>query len=228
MWIYNDKHIMHVIQKDILARLITNPYLRYSQLKPKNIEGNHFMYHLRALMRDGLVVKNEQGHYLLSAEGKLHADKLSLQNYAPRKQPSIVTLVTCQNEKGQWLVYKRKRQPLIDKVGFVYGKLHLGETISQAAHRELKEKTGLQCELTHRGDGYITIYEGNEPVSQIMFHLFYGKHVYGEIGKTEKPGVPFWAWREEFNHEPFMPSMPELADLVSNSKERFFVELVYK
>ncbi len=220
-------YMVHRIQKDILSKLITNPYLRYSKLKPSDIEGNHFMYHLKSLMNKGLVVKNEDNLYLLSSRGKVFADSLSLQDYTPRKQPSIVTLITCQNEKGQWLVYRRKRQPLFDQVGFVYGKLHMGETVSQAAHRELKEKTGLQCELSHRGDGYITIYENTEMVSQIMFHLFYGKNPYGEIKKTQKPGVASWAWREEFNHEPFMPSMPELADLVINSKERFFVELVF-
>lgn len=186
------------------------------------------MYHLKALMRSGMVVKNEQGQYLLSPQGKLSADRLSLQNYTPRAQPSIVTLITCQNEKGQWLVYKRKRQPLIDQVGFVYGKLHLGETIAQAAHRELKEKTGLECELTHRGDGYITIYESSDPVSQIMFHLFYGKNPFGAIKKTTKPGEASWAWQEEFKFAPFMPSMVDLVEKIQKSKERFFVELVYK
>lgn len=218
----------HVIQKQILARLISSPYLRYSELKPPNLEGNHFMYHLRSLMREGLVVKNEQGQYLLSSSGKLLADSMSLQNYAPRTQPNIVTLITCQNTKGQWLVYKRKRQPLINQIGFVYGKLHVGETISQAANRELKEKTGLECELTHRGDGYITIYEGNDIVSQIMFHLFYGKNPYGEIAITNKPGEANWAWRDELKFEPYMASVDDLATLIEGSKERFFVELVYK
>lgn len=186
------------------------------------------MYHLKSLMREGLVVKNDEGLYLLSAEGKQFADNLSLDTYKPRKQPNIVTLVTCQNEKGQWLVYKRARQPLINQVGFVYGKVHLGETVSEAAHRELKEKTGLQCELTHKGDGYITIYESNEPVSQILFHMFYGRNPYGEIKLTKKPGTASWAWQEEFGHPPYMASMPELARLAKEPGERFFVELTYK
>lgn len=186
------------------------------------------MYHLKALMREGLVVKNEQGQYLLSSEGKLLADSMSLLNYTPRTQPNIVTLITCQNTKGQWLVYKRKRQPLINQIGFVYGKLHLGETISQAANRELKEKTGLECELIHRGDGYITIYEGNDIVSQIMFHLFYGKNPYGDISSAAKPGEASWAWRDELKFEPFMASVDDLAKLIEESKDRFFVELVYK
>lgn len=218
----------HIIQREILAKLITNPYLRYSKLKPKNIESNHLIYHLKVLMRDGLVVKNEDGLYLLSSKGKQLADSMSLTNYQPRKQPNIVTLITAQNSKGQWLVYKRKRQPLINQVGFVYGKLHLGETVEQAAHRELKEKTNLECELTHRGDGYITIYEQNEVVSQVMFHLFYGKNPYGEISKTNKPGVAAWAWEAEFAHPPFMPSMQDLVEKINTSKDRFFVELTYK
>lgn len=222
------KVMTHIIQKEILARLITHPYLRFSELKPKHIESNHFMYHLKSLMKDGLVVKNDEGLYLLSAEGKQLADNMSLETYKPRKQPNIVTLITCQNEKGQWLVYKRARQPLIDQVGFVYGKIHLGETISEAAHRELKEKSGLQCQLTHKGDGYITIYESGEPVSQILFHLFYGKNPYGEITSTKKPGKAFWAWQEEFGHEPYMVSMSELARLAKESKDHFFVELTYK
>lgn len=220
----------HVIQKGILAKLIANPYLRYSQLKPKNIEGNHFMYHLKVLMREGLVVKNEDGYYLLSAEGKRNADSLSLQDYKPRKQPSIVTLITCQNEKGQWLVYKRKRQPLIHQIGFVYGKLHIGETVLQAAHRELKEKTGLECELTHRGDGYITIYEQDEAVSQVMFHLFYGKHPYGKLKKADKIGEASWVWPQEFAYPPYMASMVDLHQKLLDTPvgERFFVELTYK
>lgn len=222
------RSMRHVIQKSILAKLISSPYLRYSKLKPPNLEGNHFMYHLKALMRDGLVVKNEQGQYLLSPEGKLLADSMSLQNYAPRTQPNIVTLITCQNAKGQWLVYQRKRQPLINQKGFVYGKLHIGETISQAANRELKEKTGLECELTHRGDGYIAIYEDNQIISQIMFHLFYGKNPYGEITKTNKPGIASWAWRDELKFEPFMASVDHLAQLIETTNERFFVELTYK
>jgi hypothetical protein len=44
--------MMHVIQKEILAKLIAADSLRFSQLKPKHLESNHFMYHLRALMRE--------------------------------------------------------------------------------------------------------------------------------------------------------------------------------
>jgi len=61
-----------------------------------------------------------------------------------------------------------------------------------------------------------------------MFHLFYGKNPFGEITKTNKPGLASWAWRDEMKFPPYMPSVDDLANLIVDSKDRFFVELVYK
>lgn len=221
--------MLHVIQKEILIRLIQNPELRYSQLKPKHIESNHFMYHLKALMRDGMVEKKDNGNYSLTMEGKLYADQVNLKTLKVRRQPKIVTLVAVQNDKDQWLLYKRKHQPLINQVGFPYGKLHLGETVHEAAERELMEKTGLTCKLKHRGDGYIIIHEENEPVSQICFHLFYGRNPKGKMKTETQYGWIRWSDdKDNFTKAPFMASMHDLMKLIESEKDRFFVELVYK
>lgn len=221
--------MLHVIQKEILIRLIQNPELRYSQLKPKHIESNHFMYHLKALMRDGMVEKKENGSYSLTMEGKLYADQVNLKTLKVRRQPKIVTLVAVQNDKDQWLLYKRKHQPLINQVGFPYGKLHLGETVHEAAERELMEKTGLTCKLKHKGDGYIIIHEENEPVSQICFHLFYGRNPKGKMKTETQYGWIRWSdENDNFTKPPFMASMYDLMKLIETKKDRFFVELIYK
>lgn len=221
--------MLHIIQKEILAKLIQNPELRYSQLKPKNIESNHFMYHLKALMREGMVEKKASGCYGLTKEGKLYADQVNLKTLKVRRQPKIVTLVAVQNVDDQWLLYQRKHQPLINQVGFPYGKLHLGETVQEAAERELMEKTGLTCKLVHRGDGYIIIHEDGEPVSQICFHLFYGKNPKGRMKTETNYGTVGWSTdKDDFAKPPFMASMADLIRLIETKKGRFFVELVYK
>lgn len=109
---------MHRLQQHIIHQLILHPSLRYARLKPDEVEGNLFMYHLRQLMKEGLVTKRSDGQYELAAEGKLYADRLSLQSFTPRVQPKIVTLIACQNEHDEWLLYERKRQPLIGQIGF--------------------------------------------------------------------------------------------------------------
>ena len=221
--------MLHVIQKEILIQLIQNPELRYSQLKPKHIESNHFMYHLKALMREGLVEKKPNGRYSLTMDGKLYADQVNLKTLKVRRQPKIVTLVAVQNNKGQWLLYQRKHQPLINQIGFPYGKLHLGETVQEAAERELMEKTGLTCKLVHKGDGYIIIHEENEPVSQICFHLFYGKSPKGKMKTETQYGWIRWSEKDDdFTKPPFMASMHDLMKLIKTKKNRFFIELVYK
>lgn len=220
--------MLHVIQKEILSKLIGTSELRYSQLKPSHIESNHFMYHLKSLIRAGMIQKRTDGAYGLTQEGKLYADRVNLRTLKLRRQPKIVTLVAVQNDEGQWLLYTRNHQPLINQTGFPYGKLHIGETVHEAAVRELSEKTGLVCDLVHRGDGYVIIHEEGEPVSQICFHLFYGTCPAGEMKTETHYGTVRWSNdQDDFKKPPFMASMSDLIHLLETEKQRFFVELTY-
>ena len=81
---------------------------------------------------------------------------------------------------------------MINMIGFPYGKIHLDEPITRAAQRELKEKTGLSTKLSHRGDGYITIYQDEQLASQIFFHLFTGNDPTGKLKSPDKAGEAFW------------------------------------
>ena len=219
---------MHRLQQLFLSQLILHPERRYADLKPSEVEGNLFMYHLRVLMKQGLVAKGDDGKYRLTLEGQRYADSLRLTSFTPRAQPRIVTLLVVRRDDGSYLFLRRKRQPLLGMVGFPYGKVHLGETIGQAAHRELKEKTGLEATLAHRGDGYITIYQQQEPVSQIMFHLFYGEDPRGKLVAESKVGSVFWAPLNEIDAT-YMPSVSDLLGaLAEHPDESFFVELSYR
>jgi ADP-ribose pyrophosphatase YjhB (NUDIX family) len=217
---------MHKLQQHILHQLIRHPDRRYADLKPTNTEGNLFMYHLRKVMSAGWVTKRSDGQYILTPEGQRYVDGLSLKTLAPRIQPRIVTLIACQNKDGEWLFLRRKRQPLLGTVGFPYGKIHLGETVAEAAARELAEKTGLVAQLQHRGDGYITICEQGEPVSQIMFHLFYGRQAAGEL-RDSAAGPVFWA-PISARDDSYLPSVLDLIRLIQEEPDRFFVELTYQ
>src|SRR5690554_7600078 len=99
---------MHHLQLKILHALTLTDSSRFSQLKPKTIESNLFIYHLKQTMREKLVVKNADGSYSLSREGKAYADKVSLSSFKLRSQPKIVNLLACTNTQGQWLLYRRK------------------------------------------------------------------------------------------------------------------------
>ncbi len=216
---------MHKITLHILKQLTLKPKLRYSQIKPSSVEGNHFTYYLNKLIKEGIVSK-ENDLYSLTSTGKHFVDKLSLENFQPRIQPKIVTLAACTNKNNEYLLYRRNRQPFFNLVGFPYGKIHLGETLQAAATRELKEKTGVNCKLIHRGDVYLTIHDGDELISQMLCHIFSGSNPTGELNADSKIGECFW---DKFNpEENYFPGHKEILKLLTENKTRhFFAEFTF-
>lgn len=219
---------MHPIQREILYRLITNSSLPFSKLKPREVESNLFMYHLKQLIAEGLVGKRTDGKYELTTEGLVFADRLSLASFKPRIQPKIITLIVCQNKKGEYLLYKRKRQPFIGLCGFVYGKIHLGEKVAQAAERELKEKTGLSTKLTHRGDVYLTTFQNGAVLTEVFCHIFEGENPTGELVQDSEIGGCFWTKVEGLSKKELIPGFSDIYKLVRKStKALFFAEYTY-
>lgn len=132
----------HVVQKDIVKTLVGVGSARFSELKPKRVESNLFMYHLKQLIKAGIIEKDDTT-YRLTAQGRMFVDRANLDHLVFRVQPKIVNILAIRSGKGNWLLLQRKHEPHIDRIGFPSGKLHYGERLEEAAHRELQEKTGL-------------------------------------------------------------------------------------
>lgn len=220
---------MHPIRRHIIHHLMINSCLKYSKLKPADIEGNVFMYHLKQLIKEELIQKRADGYYEFTSDGRLFADSLSLKTYRPRIQPKIVTLVICQNQDGQYLLYKRKREPFINLIGFPYGKIHLGETILDAATRELQEKTGISADLKHQGDVYLTVYQDNNLISHMLAHVFLGQNPNGQLRGQSEIGKCFWEKIKDPKDAKFMSGFLDLYELFRNPKTGLiFQEFIYK
>lgn len=165
----------HHIQKDILKKLISMPSARYAELRPKNIESNLFMYHLKQLIRSGYVEKTNTG-YELTSQGKHFADRASLSSLKLRIQPKLITILAVQHKDGRWVLLERLHQPFIHSVGLPSGKIHYGEALQDAADRELKEKTNMSdVPLVLRGTFIMRFRLNGEVVNHIIGYVFSGK-----------------------------------------------------
>ena len=215
---------MHSLQQHILYKLTLHSPRRYSELKPKEVEGNVFMYHLKTLMREDLVERQGSG-YGLTVSGLRYADTVSLKEQRPRAQPKIVTEIACQNEQGEWLLFRRFREPFSGKVVFPNGKVHLGEQIKESALREFKEKTGLEATLTYRGDWYSAIYTKGELISHMLSHVFSGVVTGGTLSEPSEIGECFWSKIEALTKTERMPGLVQLIDLLEQRPEPFFEEM---
>tara|TARA_Y100000310_G_scaffold331037_1_gene403883 strand:+ start:5843 stop:6526 length:684 start_codon:yes stop_codon:yes gene_type:complete len=214
---------MHPIQRHILKKLTLGKNLRYKDLKPKEVEGNQFMYHLGVVTDHGYV-KKVGVTYSLTIDGKMYADRVELETFLPKVQPKIVSMLHCTNKKSELLLFRRKRSPLFNLVHLPYGKLHMGETVQDAAKRELKEKTGLSADLSHIGDIYVRVYDGDELLAHILHHIFSGKNLTGRLLEETNAGVPFWSETNVVNRKEYVGGFREIIEIISKNKKKFFFE----
>lgn len=215
---------MHEVQRGILQKLSQKSGLRFSEIKPRAVESNRFMYHLKSLLDENLVKKTGL-LYRLTPKGKGLVDRVSDSSFEERIQPKIVTLIACTREDdGSYLLYRRGKQPFLGKVGFPYGKIHMGERVAEAASRELKEKTGLSAELIYRGDVYITVHDEEELVTQMLCHVFSGTNPSGVLKRDSSIGQCFWSSLERVTREEEIPGVRQVLKLLTSSGEPFFKE----
>ncbi|HXH27245.1 MAG TPA: NUDIX domain-containing protein [Candidatus Acidoferrum sp.] len=202
------------IQNHVLLELTRHSTRRYSQLRPRDIEGNLFLYHLGGLIKEGLVEKADN-HYRLSVKGMRFAGTLSLETGKTRLQPKILTTVSCKNEQGEHLLVRWHRQPNIDLISFPHGMMHFGETAADMAATELAEKAGLVAELTFLGSASVRGWHEGVIDRHMLVHIFEGHNFQPGRQEELRPEVceSFWAKLDTIKPEQFVPGFYEIAQL---------------
>jgi ADP-ribose pyrophosphatase YjhB (NUDIX family) len=133
---------MHFIQKHILDTLRETPSMRYARIKPDEIESGHFRYHLTQLTKDGYVDQAARGLYTLTSKGQHYVDGLSSHKIAPERMPKVISYSLLFDD-DTLLLQKKSKQPYMDLLNMVGGKVHEGENCADASIREVLEKTGV-------------------------------------------------------------------------------------
>lgn len=214
-----DSPIEHRIQRHIIGVLIHQKYARFSDLRPPRTDSNLFSYHLKALLRSNLVVKDEFG-YTLSDTGLGYVDRVSIKKLNVRSQPKIITMLVLSNDKGEILLQRRAKQPYIDTWTLPYGKTHINDaSIAIAARRELSEKLGIESDaLEHAGDAYIRVSAHGEHLSTTLAHVFKGTIT---IDADESI---CWIKEEELHRLPLAPAVETIVAATSRATT-FFLEV---
>lgn len=214
------------IQYHILVELTRHSLRRYSQLRPRDVEGNLFMYHLKGLINDGLVEKAE-GQYQLTIKGLQFVGTLSLKTGRTRKQPKILNAIICRNEAGEYLMTRWRRQPNAELVSFPHGMMHYGEAVLDMAAHELKEKAGLKAHLEYRGDVYVRGMLAGMLDRHMIVHLFEATELEPADSEADAGvGESFWTKLELLRPEEFVPGFYEIAKLAEeNTGGRLFADI---
>jgi ADP-ribose pyrophosphatase YjhB (NUDIX family) len=165
--------VNHYLQKYIIDLLTYTKVARFSDLRPARTDTNVFSYHLKALIKDGLIEKVDDG-YTLAVNGLSYVDRVGPESHLAYMKLKVISMLLIQNSHGDMLLQRRKKQPYIDTWTLPYGKMRVDDvSVEIAAQRTAKQKLGLINQpLRHIGICYVRVNRGNNILSTTMVHVF--------------------------------------------------------
>lgn len=153
-------------------------------MKPdKEMENNQFSFHLNSLIDANLVLKDND-KYSLTDKGKEFANRMDTDDVKILPQAKLSAWCCCVRNSGHGrgvLIGTRKKQPFYGCQGFVAGKIKFGETIYDAAKRELGEETGLKGDPKLVQIKHYVSYKGGELVEDKFMFLSLFENPEGEL-----------------------------------------------
>lgn len=185
---------IHEIQTAILRELLFTREASFSELrKQTDVESDHFKFHIARLSDTGYITKNDNGKYSLTLVGKEYANKLDTDKNVIERQPKSAVIIVLKQD-DQVLVQERLKHPYFGFWGYPGGKIRWGETILEAASRELAEETGLAASMTYRGVYHERVESAEEGtiMEDKIFHIVSGTNPSGVQNDTFQGGRNAW------------------------------------
>lgn len=220
--------LKHHIQKTIVKNLGFQEKMRFTDLKPSDLENKLFDYHLKITISDGLVMKDKDGLYSLTADGRRIGSDINQKQLGDLdKADSTLFLLIRRKEDGAWLIYKRLTHPLFNRIGFMHTHPDSRESSLETASRVCFEKSGVKASFKHLGAGYFRIFEDSELESFTNFTLLVCEDAEGIIDSGDEMAEYFWELNPDFSDDTMLPNMPTLFDLYEKG-DTFFIEKSFK
>lgn len=175
--------------------LLFHPKSRYKALNTKNLQTDHFNFHVKRLLELELITKGTNGLYELTLKGKEFANRFDDVIVKIEGQPKLTMMIlTTKIIKGKTylLMQKRLKEPLYGYHGVVSGKIRWGETLYEGAKRELLEETGLIGKLELIGIEHKMDYSNDILAEDKFFFIFRAQNLKGRLITNFKGGENKW------------------------------------
>jgi ADP-ribose pyrophosphatase YjhB (NUDIX family) len=218
--------IDHRVQLLILKELLFNPKARFAQLNKTKLTNDHFTFHIKHLVKKGLIEKKDS-IYQLTSSGLLVAGKLDLKSLKFVNQPKVGVLVcvTRQKEgKVEVLLGKRRRDPGKGKFGFYARKVRFGESLYETAKRCLEEETGLRAKYDYSGTVRILDKKDDDSEFDRLMIYLKSKEFSGDLKRKTVHSANSWiSYSEAYKIKDVFADFNSDLDLFKK-KENFFEE----
>lgn len=147
-----DTEKMHNAQLTTLKTLEHATRARFSELmRAAGVQSDSFKFHVKSLIKDGLIFKDEDTLYGLTAEGKELVGRLDRTTRRQIEQPKSSMLMIVMLKDGRVLGHMRTREPFNGFWGIASAPMLRGVPAVESARRELKKQTGIDAQFSVQG-----------------------------------------------------------------------------
>lgn len=124
--------------------------------------------------------------------------------------PRIAVSVLCHND-GQVLLVQRGKDPFKHCWSLPGGLVELGETLAEAAARELLEETGVTAEIGEPVETFDSIQRDEEGrvVTHFVLAVFSGRYTGGEAKAADDAAALEWVAPTDLDRRRTTPGTPE-------------------
>ena len=218
----------HEAQMEILHKLLFMQKAAFSDLqKATSLTSDHFNFHVKQLVEAGYLEKQD-GSYTLTRSGKEYANRMDTDQKVMEKQPKLSVLLIVENEEGKFLSQQRLKQPFYGFWGRATGKVRWGETLEEAANRELLEETGLTADFRYAGLYHKMDFEtSGDFLEDKYFLIMYGTNPQGDIIDIEGHHNEWLSVDELEGKEKVFESIAEITEFAKRNSGEVFEKKYY-
>lgn len=221
----------HQAQMSLLRHLLMAQGAKFADLvRTTGLTSDHANFHIKQLVEAGFVehVPRSYGSYRLTRAGKEYANRMDTDENVVEKQPKLSVVLDIMHTDGRHLQQQRLKQPYYGYWGRPTGKIRWGETMLEAAARELMEETGLTAELSVLGFYHKLDYDPNGVLLEDKyFCLVRGINPRGKMLSESDGQRNEWLSDEEFEAKEKRFGNLEDAQEYLDSNQTFIIEKTY-
>lgn len=210
------------IEKEILEKLMYNSSLNYNSLwNKKKYPSSKFNYHLKKLVQDELLTKNENRDYELTQKGTQYIAELNNKKLEKQTIPLTCSFVLCVNENDEVLLQKRKKQPYLGIINIPGGKVQFGESTHDAGIRELYEESKLTINsMKLKMIDEVRTYNHNKHIfAHIIAYTYVCREFDGKLEKENQEGEMKWYSLNEIQYvEDIFPNLKKTIPKLLNTQ----------
>ena len=224
-------NLVNDTQAGIVRQLYFRDSLRFAELNVDDVPSDQFSYHLRQLIKYGVIEKNADQTYRLTVLGRTRAIMLYPDKSTFVQQGFLgVRLVVMKIIEGRRYILMQQRTavPYKGKYATPGDRVVFGEDVEAAAEKALRTQTGLSGKITLRGLHHLKDVYQRDIVQDKYFFVCAVSKPQGTLLEQGRSGVNMWmAYDEVAQSTQLVHGCLELIELAA-SETMHFLEKTYR